>query len=210
MANTRVPIDTTTILKRIDQLLATDLPAGDIPAIYAAVVEAMQGTLTLSRLLYGSTDETPQVQTLVKAAQKAREQKQVVAFSFYETVWPAVRGTLGAMKADVEAGLVGNIERRAAGEIVADMLGLAKEALAEGSDGAKNVAAVLAAAAYEDTIRKIPRWTGQNRPLVDTSKPAISDERIEASEFYRTLSPDCKSVWTFVRQLRGPHFSTCA
>ena len=33
---------------------------------------------------------------------------------------------------------------------------------------------------------------------------------IEASEFYRTLSPDCKSVWTFVRQLRGPHFSTCA
>ena len=33
---------------------------------------------------------------------------------------------------------------------------------------------------------------------------------IEASEFYRTLSPDCKSVWTLVRQLRGPHFSTCA
>jgi hypothetical protein len=55
-----------------------------------------------------------------------------------------------------------------------------------------------------------PRWTGQNRPFVDTSKPAISGERIEASEFYRTLSPDCKSVWTFVRQLRGPHFSTCA
>jgi hypothetical protein len=55
-----------------------------------------------------------------------------------------------------------------------------------------------------------PRWTGQNRPLVDTSKPAISGERIKASEFYRTVSPDCKSVWTFVRQLRGPHFSTCA
>ena len=25
-----------------------------------------------------------------------------------------------------------------------------------------------------------PRWTGQNRPFVDTSKPAISSERIEA------------------------------
>jgi hypothetical protein len=55
-----------------------------------------------------------------------------------------------------------------------------------------------------------PRWTGQNRPFVDTSKPANSGERIEASEFYRTLSPDGKSVWSFVRQLRGPHFSTCA
>jgi hypothetical protein len=61
-----------------------------------------------------------------------------------------------------------------------------------------------------DGTRALPRWTGQNRPFVDTSKPAIAGERIEASEFYRTLSPDCNSVWTFVRQLRGPHFSTCA
>jgi CheY-like chemotaxis protein len=44
--------------------------------------------------------------------------------------------------------------------------------------------------------------TLQNRPFPVSG--------IEASEFYRTLSPDCKSVWTFVRQLRGPHFSTCA
>ena len=59
-------------------------------------------------------------------------------------------------------------------------------------------------------VPRTPRWTGQNRPFIDTSKPAISGERLEASEFYRTLSPDCKSVWTFVRQLGGPHFSTCA
>ena len=44
--------------------------------------------------------------------------------------------------------------------------------------------------------------TLQNRPFpVSGSRPI---------EFYRTLSPDCKSVCTFVRQLRGPHFSTCA
>jgi len=47
------------------------------------------------------------------------------------------------------------MERRVAGEVIADMLGSAKEALGEGSDGAKNVAAVLTAAAYEDTIRKM-------------------------------------------------------
>jgi hypothetical protein len=55
-----------------------------------------------------------------------------------------------------------------------------------------------------------PRWTGQNRPLVDTSKPAIPGSGIEASEFYFVPSSVRKSVCTFVRQLRGPHFSTCA
>jgi len=35
------------------------------------------------------------------------------------------------------------------------MLALAKEALANGSEGAKNVAAVLTAAAYEDAIRRM-------------------------------------------------------
>ena len=46
-------LDTATLINRIDQLLATPIPAGDIPGIYAAVVEAMQGTLTLARVLYG-------------------------------------------------------------------------------------------------------------------------------------------------------------
>jgi hypothetical protein len=35
------------------------------------------------------------------------------------------------------------------------MLGLAKEAIAQGTEATKNVAAVLAAAAYEDTIRRM-------------------------------------------------------
>jgi serine/threonine protein kinase len=57
------------------------------------------------------------------------------------------------------------------------------------------------------------------QPSVDRAKPAICRHfktghfewaGSRPSEFYRTMSPDCKSVWTFVRQLRGPHFSTCA
>jgi hypothetical protein len=43
-------------------------------------------------------------------------------------------------------------------------------------------------------------WTGQNRQF-----PAA-----ETSEFYFDPSSVRKSVCTFVRQLRGPHFSTCA
>jgi hypothetical protein len=55
----------------------------------------------------------------------------------------------------------------------------------------------------------LPSVDRANRPFVDTSKPAISGERPRQIEFYRTRSSDCKSVWTFVRQLRGPHLSTC-
>jgi hypothetical protein len=43
--------------------------------------------------------------------------------------------------------------------------------------------------------------TGQNRQL----SPAA-----ETSEFYFAASSVRKSAWTLVRQLRGPHLSTCA
>jgi hypothetical protein len=54
-----------------------------------------------------------------------------------------------------------------------------------------------------------PRWTAENRQFVDRSKPAIFPAA-ETSEFYFVASSVRKSVWTFVRQLRGPHLSTCA
>jgi hypothetical protein len=69
--------------------------------------------------------------------------------------WSDLQGILRGIKADVETGLLGTVERRVSGEVIADMLLLAKEALADGSEGAKNVAAVLTAASYEDTIRKM-------------------------------------------------------
>ena len=44
-------------------------------------------------------------------------------------------------------------------------------------------------------------WTGQNRQFPGAA---------ETSEFYFVRSSVCKSVCSFVRQLRGPHFSTWA
>jgi hypothetical protein len=44
-------------------------------------------------------------------------------------------------------------------------------------------------------------WTCQNRPF---------RWAVETSEFYRTDASIRKSVCTLVRQLRGPHASTCA
>jgi hypothetical protein len=55
-----------------------------------------------------------------------------------------------------------------------------------------------------------PRWTAQNRPLIDTSKPATTAWQPRPMKFYFVASSVRKSVWTLVRQLRGPHLSTCA
>jgi hypothetical protein len=54
-----------------------------------------------------------------------------------------------------------------------------------------------------------PRWTVENRQFVDSAKPAISPGA-ETREFYFVPSSVRKSVCSFVRQLRGPHLSTCA
>ena len=55
----------------------------------------------------------------------------------------------------------------------------------------------------------LPRWTVENRQFMDRAKPAIS-AAAETSEFYFVPSSVRKSVCTLVRQLRGPHLSTCA
>ncbi|OFV92937.1 MAG: hypothetical protein A3H95_12635 [Acidobacteria bacterium RIFCSPLOWO2_02_FULL_64_15] len=165
-----MPLDTPALLKRIDQLLAVSQP-DDGPVGHATIVEVMQGTVTLARALYGDQTETPQLQTIIKAAQKAREAGvSNTAYIHLLIVWPVVQGSLRAMRAEIEAGLVGSIERRATGEVIADMLLLAKEALRERSDGAKNVAAVLTAAAYEDTVRKM----GATLAAV-TGRPELSE-----------------------------------
>jgi hypothetical protein len=69
---------------------------------------------------------------------------------------------------------------------------------------------VVRAMGVKEFAAKVPRWTAQIPPLIDTSNPAISDGRPRHREFYFVASSVRKSVWTFVRQLRGPHLSTWA
>jgi hypothetical protein len=77
------------------------------------------------------------------------------AVNLKQLVLPAVLGALNALKAEVQAGLTGSVAMQASGEILGNFLSLAKEAIADGGDGQKNVAAVLVAAAFEDTLRRL-------------------------------------------------------
>jgi hypothetical protein len=67
----------------------------------------------------------------------------------------AARGILETIKTDVEAGLLGRLRSGIAGEVMGDMLALAR-IIYEG-EGDRNAAAVLAAASFEDTMRRLAR-----------------------------------------------------
>lgn len=63
--------------------------------------------------------------------------------------------TIKNVKAELQAGLAKNIRALIAGESIAELLALAKDVLHENSEAAKNVGAVLVAAAFEDLIRRM-------------------------------------------------------
>lgn len=63
------------------------------------------------------------------------------------------RGTIKVVKDAVESGLIKNVRTLLSGEIIGDLLAIARERLEEDSEAANNVSAVLMAAAFEDTMR---------------------------------------------------------
>jgi predicted lipoprotein len=64
-------------------------------------------------------------------------------------------GVIKNTKAEIENGLVANVRAQIQGEVLGDLVQQAKELLANKSDSAMNVAGVLAAAAFEDTLRRL-------------------------------------------------------
>lgn len=54
------------------------------------------------------------------------------------------------IKAELRGGLIKNVRALIAGENIAELLALAKDVLSQDSEPAKNVGAVLVAAAFED------------------------------------------------------------
>lgn len=69
------------------------------------------------------------------------------------------KGIFLAAKEDYEGGYIFNLNKEISGEIFADFAVLAKQALCENS---KDVAAVLASAALEDTLKKYAKFNGED------------------------------------------------
>jgi len=111
-----------------------------------------QGTLTVLSAVHGP--KSLQVTALQEAASEANR-KSTRLQSNITDLNRAVRGTLKNLKAELDTGLAGSLQKRLTGEVLTDLVQLARTVLDNPGDDAKNVASVLAAAAYEDTIRRM-------------------------------------------------------
>ena len=144
-------MDLSHLKTRIESLLSkANTQSADL---IADANELLQGTLTTMSAMYGS--ESYQVKALQDAAKEALNRKTGVLSHHMADLKRALKGTLENLKAEIESGLIGSLQKRIASDVLSDLVQLARVVLDEPGDNAKNVAAVLAAAAFEDTVRRM-------------------------------------------------------
>jgi hypothetical protein len=131
-------METSDIVKRIDELLAA-------PSTTITLQEIPHGTVSLLSLVYG--EKSPQLTAHTKEIGEIRAHPSLVLHSCH--------GALHSMKREIESGLTGNLRQQITGEVLTDLIQLSRTVLSEQGDKAKNVSAVLAAAAFEDAIRRM-------------------------------------------------------
>ena len=201
------------IIKRIDILLTTN-PTG---------FEVYNGALSLVSSLYGP--QSPQVKDLTE---KSKSLSSRYAGDGLERVLLGVaEGVLQNLKAEIECGLVTSLQSSVTGEVLADFLRLARAALSENGEGAKNVAAVLAAALFEDTLRRIAAQNGiphieklqellttlKDNQILQGTQVGIANSYLNFrnsalhAQWERVERESIVSVLGFVEQLLMKHFS---
>ncbi len=139
--------------------------------------------------------------------------------SGYDHDFAALKGIFRGASADYEGGYVFSVEASISGEVLGDFVAMAKLALA---DGYKDVAAVLACAALEDTLKRFARLNdlnvddkglqevvaalkskglvaGAQKSLLDVM-PKIRDFAMHAN-WDKIQDADVRSVLGFVEQL---------
>ena len=126
------------ILNRIDQLLKQ---TPDLAELYLAVTNMFE-------TIYGSHSlQLRLLETLREEVYDSKDIDLVKRSRFTSHLY----GCLRTLRSDIRAGLIVNIQSEARGKVLGNFLALAREAL---DTGQKDVAAVLACAALEDTLKR--------------------------------------------------------
>lgn len=196
------------ILGRIDRLV------GRRDGSSVGDAEVFHGAISIIAQLYGAG--SPQLEELRKGG----------APPLY--MGAEALGALVSARADLDAGLIGSLRQQLTGGVLADFVALSREALSESTSGSDNVAAVLAAAAYEDTIRRLGR---EKAGILDRRKldqvlealkvgGVLTDTQFTVAQGYLNLRNNAlhadfakierastASVLAFVEELLIAHFS---
>ena len=137
-------MDLNNILQRIDQLLVFEYRQSRDQGVIA---EIAAGTTSLFELVYGThSKQLEQVLPL----QKLLYEGCLDPYDSY-VVRDRLCGCLQSLKSDLTEGRIVSLQAEAQGEVFGDFLTSARRALGEGQ---KNVAAVLACAALEDSLKQ--------------------------------------------------------
>jgi hypothetical protein len=208
------------IKKRIDALLAGGRGSGDSDA---RSHELFHGALNIMVLLYGPS--STQVQNFTKEAEVIRG--KWIGAHYLDPINLLSEGALRNMKAEIETGLIGSLQKTITGDVLADFLQLARAALNEKGDDAKNVAAVLAAALFEDTMRRLATANGiahidklqvvitelKDKGVLQGSQVGVANSYLNFrnsalhAQWDRVERESVASVLGFVEQLLIRHFS---
>lgn len=139
-------MDKNDILKRIDELLTPQTAVSHEEKAYA--------TTSLLSLVYGA--DSPQLASWTRHLDKLWGIKDGLGrVGHAHDIMRASVAQLSNLKREIDSGLTGNLRQQITGEVLTDLIQLSRTVLDEQGDKAKNVAAVLAAAAFEDTIRRM-------------------------------------------------------
>jgi diphthamide synthase (EF-2-diphthine--ammonia ligase) len=136
-----MPDNTEAWLKRAEVVLAEPRITSAIPfaiSIYAA--------------LYGP--QSTQLRALEEGLEQvaARGSSSLAAHSIQQEY--ALNAITNIVQ-EAKIGLISNLRAQVAGEVLSELVGLGKEILSDDTDPAKNVSAVLVAAAFEDMMRRL-------------------------------------------------------
>ena len=171
-------LDENDYLKRIEELLNLR----DSSELY-------MGALSLASSLFGKNSN--QVET-IKALKPLRSDEAANAYTLHQnnkSVLQGLHGSLRSFKKEIETGLITSLKAKAKGEVLADFIIFAKQAL---EDSAKDVAAVLACAALEYSLKKFGAMNGLD---VDDKDMSAVIAALKSSELVK--SPQGKLLQSF-------------
>ena len=147
-------MDVSSLCKRVDALLSALNQSPTIELQNASY----HGAISLMQALYGSNSN--QEQALSRSIERLSKDLHPANQSIINQSILVIKGTLTSIKAELDSGFIGTLRGRLTGETLTDFIKLARAVLEETNNDAKNVAAVLAAAAFEDVIRRLANLRG--------------------------------------------------
>lgn len=147
-------MDVISLCARVDALLSSLSQPLSIELQSASY----HGIISIMQALYGY--DSSQEQALRTYLEKLREKNFPANPNVIHQSILAIKGALTSIKAELDSGFIGTLRAKLTGETLTDLVKLARAVLEEANDDAKNVAAVLTAAAFEDMVRRLADLRG--------------------------------------------------